>query len=76
MENENNECFRWCHVRHLNRQQRINSQRVRKTDKEFVDELDYSGVDFQVSLKHYNNRIEKQNDIRIDVFGYENNLNI
>ena len=49
-----------------------NPQRIRKTDKQFVDKLDYSGVDFQVSLKHYNNKIEKQNDIRTDVFGYEN----
>lgn len=55
---------------------KTNPQRIRETDKEFVDELDYSGVDFQVSLKHYNNKIEKQNYIRIYVFCYENNLNI
>ena len=34
-------------------------------------ELNYQGVDFPVSLKDYN-KIEEQNNINIDVFGYEN----
>ena len=35
-----------------------------------MEKLDYSGVEFPVSVKHYN-KIEKQNSINISVFGYE-----
>ena len=57
-------------MRHLNPQSK-HPENVKKVDKTFVDSLDYSGVDFPVSTKHYN-RVEKQNEIRINVFGYEN----
>ena len=70
MKNNDNECFRWCHIRYLNPQDR-NPQRIKKEDKLFVDKLDYSGVEFPVEVKHYK-KIEKQNDININVFGYEN----
>ena len=36
-----------------------------------INELNYEGIEFPVSQKHYN-KIEKQNSIRINVFGYEN----
>ena len=35
-----------------------------------VNELNYDGIAFPVSPKHYN-KVEKQNDIRINVFGYK-----
>ena len=70
MKNEDNECFRWCHIRHLNQQDKY-PQRIKKTDEEYVNKLDYSGVEFPIAVKHYN-RIEKQNSININVFGYEN----
>ena len=70
MKNEDNECFRWCHIRHLNRQDKY-PQRIKKIDKQYVEKLDYSGVEFPVGVKHYN-KIEKQNSINISVFGYEN----
>ena len=70
MKNEDNECFRWCHIRHLNPQEKY-PQRIRKVDKPYVKNLDYSGVEFPVNVKHYN-KIEKQNSININVFGYEN----
>ena len=63
------ECFRWCHVRHLNPQEK-NPQRIKKADKTFVEKLDYTGIEFPVNVKHYN-KIEKQNSIKINVFGYE-----
>ena len=47
-----------------------NPSRIKKSDKEFVEKLNYEGVEFPVSQKHYN-KIEKQNAIRINVFGYE-----
>ena len=36
-----------------------------------VDKLDYTGVEFPISSKHYS-RIEAQNKVNINVFGYEN----
>ena len=35
-----------------------------------IYELNYDGIEFPVSQKHYN-KVEKQNNIRINVFGYE-----
>ena len=69
MKNKDNECFRWCHIRHLNPQDKY-PQRIKKTDKQSVENLNYSGVEFPVNVKHYN-RIEKQKSININVFGYE-----
>ena len=70
IKNKDDECFRWCHMRHLNPQEK-NPQRIKKEDKEMINELNYDGIDFPLSQKHYN-KVEKQNSIRINVFGYEN----
>ena len=69
MKNNDNECFRWCHIRHLLPQNK-NPQRIKECDKKYVEKLDYSGIEFPVSVKQYN-KIEKQNNIRVNVFGYE-----
>ena len=65
-----NECFRWCHIRYLNLQSK-DSQLIKKVNKAFVDQLDYSNIEFPVDVKQYN-KIEKQSNINIIVFGYEN----
>lgn len=70
IKNKDNECFRWCHIRYLNPQDE-NPQRIKNVDKAYVEKLDYSVIEFPVTLKQYN-KIEKQNSIRINVFGYEN----
>ena len=69
IKNKDDECFRWCHIRHLNPQEK-NPQSINKVDKEMINELNYDGIEFPVSQKHYN-KVEKQNNIRINVFGYE-----
>ena len=69
MKNEDEECFRWCHIRHLNPQTKYPG-RVKKEDKKMINELNYDGIDFPLSQKHYN-KVKKQNSIRINVFGYE-----
>ena len=69
IKNKDDECFRWCHIRHLNPQEK-NPQRIKKEDKEMINELNYEGIEFPASQKHYN-KVEKQNNIRINVFGYE-----
>ena len=70
MKNEDNECFRWCHIRCLNPQDK-DPQRIKKFDKQYINKLDYSGIEFPVTTKRYN-KIEKRNEININVFGYEN----
>ena len=69
IKNKDDKCFRWCHVRHLNPQAK-DPQRIKKVDKEMINELNYDGIVFPVSQKHYN-KVEKQNNVRINVFGYE-----
>ena len=69
IKNEDNECFRWCHIRHLNPQEK-NLQKIKKEDKKMINELNYDGINFPLSQKHHN-KVEKQNSIRINVFGYE-----
>ena len=70
MKNKDEECFRWCHIRHLNPQTKY-PERIKKEDKKMINELNYDGINFPLSPKHYN-KVEKQNSIRINVFGYEN----
>ena len=65
MKNEDEECFRWCHIRCLNPQIEY-PERIKKEDKKMINELNYDGIDFPLSQKHYN-KVEKQNSIRINV---------
>ena len=69
MKNKDNECFRWCHIRHLNPQEK-DPQRIKKVDKAYIDKLNYTGIEFPVTFKQIN-KIEKQNNICINLFGYE-----
>ena len=53
IKNEDNECFRWCHIRHLNPQNK-NPQRIKKIDKNLIKQLDYSNIEFPVTVKQIN----------------------
>jgi len=55
---KDNECFKWCHIRHLNPQD-VHPDRIKKFDREFIKHLDYSNVEFPVKVDDYN-KIEKQ----------------
>ena len=59
IKNNDNKCFLWCHIRHLNLVER-NPQRIT--------------IDFPVPKKNFC-RIEMQNKICINVFCYDNKLN-
>ena len=72
IQNDDNKCFLWCHVRHLNLIDK-NPQRIRKKDKELVSKLNYEGVNLPVSKKDYC-KIEVQSKICINVFCYENKV--
>ena len=69
IKNKDDECFKRCHIRHLNPQKK-DPQRIKKADKQYIEKLDYTNIVFPVSQKQYN-KIEKQNSIKINVFGHE-----
>ena len=45
-------------------------KRIEKCDRKQIEKLDYSNVEFPVTISQYN-KIEKQNNININVFDYE-----
>ena len=69
IKNKDDKCFRWCHIRHLNPQKK-DPQRIKKEDERLIEGLNYEGIEFPVSQKHYN-KVEKQNSIRINMFDYK-----
>ena len=62
MKNEDNKCFSWCQIRHLHPQDKY-PQRIKRSDKQYIKNLDYTGLEF--------NKIENQNKININVLRYE-----
>ena len=65
--------FLWCHVRHINLV-KIHPERITREDKKLVNSLNYDGTEFPVREKGFS-KIEKKNNICINVFCYENKLN-
>ena len=52
IKNNNNKCFLWCHIRHLNLVKTY-PEKITKEDKNMVNDLDYEGIKFPVSKKDY-----------------------
>lgn len=69
IKNKDNDCFRLCHIGQLNPMKR-NPDRITKADKAYVNQLNCDGIGFPVTVNQYN-KIEKQNSINVNVFGYE-----
>ena len=72
IKNNDNQCFLWYHVRHLDLNC-VKLCRITKKDKEIAGELNYSGVDIPASKKDYG-KIEVLNKICVNVFCYENKV--
>ena len=70
--NNGQKCFSWCHVRHINPVEE-HPGRILKTDRRTTSNLNYEGIEFPVQEKDFK-KIEVQNNICINVFGYENEL--
>ena len=68
LQNDDNQCFRWCHVRHLNPLEHHN-ERITQKDREIAKTLDYTGVTFPVTLRDMD-KIEKGNKININAYIY------
>ena len=64
--------FLWCHVRHVKPTQ-DHPGRIKKTDRRLASNLNYDRIEFPVLEKDFS-KIEVQNKICINVFGYENEL--
>ena len=48
IKNKDDECFGWCHIRHLNPQTE-HPERIKKEDKRSIEGLNYEGIEFPVS---------------------------
>ena len=72
VKNNDNKCFLWYHIRHLNLV-KTHPEKITKRDKNMVDGLDYEETKFPVSDQYYC-RTERQNNICVNLFCYENGL--
>ena len=72
IQNDDNKCFLWCHVRHLNCEG-VKLSRITKKDREIAEILNYSGINFPVSKKGYD-KIGVMNKININVSCYEDKM--
>ena len=59
LKNNDNECFRWCHIRHLNPQEK-NPHRIKKCYKKYIENLGYTNVSFPVGQKDYKKNRENE----------------
>ena len=48
--NNDNKCFLWCHIRHLNLVE-TRPERIIKEDKKVINDLDYEKIEFPVLKK-------------------------
>ena len=72
LKNKDIKCFKWCHVRLLNPQNK-DPDRIRKQDKKIEASLDYRGIDFPVKVKDYE-IFEKRISINVNVFRYDDRI--
>ena len=72
IKNNDQKCFLWCHVRHINLVEE-HPGRIKKTDRRIASNINYKGIEFPVQEKDFK-KIEVQNNICINVFGYQNEL--
>ena len=72
IKNNDQKYFLWCHVRHIN-PVKDHPGRITRVDKDFANNLNYDGIEFPVQEKDFS-KIEVQNNICINVFGYKNKL--
>ena len=69
MKNDDEKCFVWSHIRHLNPKDR-RATIITQKDREFESSLDYSRIEFPVKISDID-KIERKNSIGISVFGYK-----
>ena len=65
IKNNDQKCFLWCHVRHIN-PVKIHPERITREDKKFVNSLNYDGIEFPAREKGFS-KTEKKYNICINV---------
>ena len=70
--NKDIECFKWCHVRFINPQNK-DADRIKKQDKKIAETLDYRGINFPMKARDYE-IVEERFNINVNVLGYENRV--
>src|ERR1043165_1387630 len=74
MQNDDDECFKWCITRALN-PVKDNPHRITKDLIKQSAELDWSGIEFPVRADaNILTKFERNNNINVNVFGYENDV--
>ena len=69
IKNNDQKCFLWCHVKHIN-PVKIHTERITREVKKLANDLDYDGIEFPVREKDFS-KIETKNNICINVYCYE-----
>ena len=73
IKNDDQKCFLWCHVRHIN-PLKEHPERIKKNDEKIAcNLLNYDEIEFPLEEKDFE-KIEVQNNICINVFCYENEM--
>ena len=70
LKNKDTECFKWCHVRFINPQNK-DADRIKKQDEKIAETLDYRGINFPMKARDYE-LVEERFNINVNVFGYQN----
>ena len=70
IKNNDQKCFLWCHVTHISS---VNDHpgRIKKTERDFANNLNYDGIEFPVQEKDLK-KVKVKNNICVNVFCYEN----
>ena len=66
IKNNDQKCFLWCHVRHINTVKN-HPGKITRIDRDFANNLNYDGIEFPVEEKDFN-KIEVQNNICVNVW--------
>ena len=69
LKNKDDKCLLWCLVRYFN-PRKVHPERITKDDMEFAKRLNFRGITYPVTRNQIN-RIEKQNNININLYGYD-----
>ena len=72
LKNKDIECFKWCHVRLLNPQNK-DADRIKKQDKKILETLDSRGINSPMKGRDYE-IVEERFNINVNVFGDENKV--
>ena len=70
--NNDQKCFLWCHVRHIN-PSKEHPGKIKGVDRRLASNLNYDRTEFPVKENDFK-KIEIQNNISINAFGYKNKL--